>query len=445
MGTPKRRCKQGYLAGPSADLEANRPFQNFRYTYMDVSGKEAYLRVNGLPFFDDEGKFMGYRGTAIDETAEIVAQEKMEEARRRFINALDDAPVGIVLWDREDRFVRQNAQYKALRPEGSGFLFPGVTYEESIRTLAGMGEIEQAIGREEVWIVEHLKDHRVKPRDEEFRSRGKWYNLRDSLLPDGGTIVILSDITRQKELEADLRQAQKLETIGTLAGDIAHDLNNILTPMFGSIEFAMEGAPADGELRAELEVILKSAQRARDTVRQLLSFSRQEVQERQTVGMDALIGQALELFGTSKPGNIEIIRELDTACPPIHVNQNQLHQVILNLLLNAQYAMKDDGGKLSIHLDGCLLDEASAASHPGLAPGPHVCLSVSDTGTGMDAQTRERIFEPFFATEDVGEGTGLGLSTAHGIITAHGGIISVESEPGRGPSSRSSCRQWYKR
>ncbi|MDP6175633.1 MAG: ATP-binding protein [Rhodospirillales bacterium] len=319
-----------------------------------------------------------------------------------------------------------------MRPIGADLLRTGITYQEFIRQLAIRGDADSALRRGEAWVAERLDRHRGKSQDMEVQRGSEWYHVRESLLPDGGVIVVISDITRQKELEAELRQSQRLETIGTLAGGIAHDLNNILTPIFGSLEFALEDAAPDSQLETDLKTIRKAAGRTRDTVRQILTFSRREVHDREKARLDEVLGDAMELLDPSLLAGIETHLEIDPACPPVQVNATQLHQVILNLGVNAQHAMKQRGGRLEIKVEGreVLADEAQ--TQPNLEPGSYACLEIKDQGEGMEEETLERIFEPFFTTKDVGEGTGLGLSTAHGIMIAHGGAIMVESEPAKG-------------
>ena len=367
-----------------------------------------------------------------DETAAVEARAQAAEAQTRFLTAMDDAPVGIILWDAEDRFVMQNKRHREMRPIGADLLRTGITYQEFIRQLAIRGDADSALRRGEAWVAERLDRHRGKSQDMEVQRGSEWYHVRESLLPDGGVIVVISDITRQKELEAELRQSQRLETIGTLAGGIAHDLNNILTPIFGSLEFALEDAAPDSQLETDLKTIRKAAGRTRDTVRQILTFSRREVHDREKARLDEVLGDAMELLDPSLLVGIETHLEIDPACPPVQVNATQLHQVILNLGVNAQHAMKQRGGRLEIKVEGreVLADEAQ--TQPNLEPGSYACLEIKDQGEGMEEETLERIFEPFFTTKDVGEGTGLGLSTAHGIMIAHGGAIMVESEPAKG-------------
>ena len=250
----------------------------------------------------------------------------------------------------------------------------------------------------------------------------------------GGTATqgILRDITDRKRLEAQLRQAQKMEAIGTLAGGIAHDFNNILMAMLGYAEMAKIDLPEGTVARSDLEEVLKAGGRARDLVRQILAFSRQIDQERQPVQLHPVIKEALKLLRASLPATIEIQQNIDTDCGVVLADPTQIHQVLMNLCSNAHHAMRDKGGILEVELKSVDVDADFAVLIPNLREGPYVRLTVSDTGYGMDRATMERIFEPFFTTKAVGEGTGMGLATVHGIVTSHNGAITVYSEAGKG-------------
>jgi len=251
--------------------------------------------------------------------------------------------------------------------------------------------------------------------------------------------VALTDISERKEAEADirkyetqLRHAQKMESIGTLAGGIAHDFNNILGAILGNaalaLDFLGEGHPASPHLRE----VHKASVRARTLVRQILTFSRREPQELVTQSLRPIVEETHRLLRATLPAGVELDITLGPETPHVNADATQVQQVLMNLCTNAWHALKDGAGRIGIGLDAVTLDAAAGQRLGGVAGGPFVHLWVSDTGTGMDAATRERIFEPFFTTKPVGQGTGLGLSVAHGIVVAHHGAIVVDSEPGQG-------------
>jgi signal transduction histidine kinase len=236
---------------------------------------------------------------------------------------------------------------------------------------------------------------------------------------------------RQRTLEDRLRQAQKMETVGRLAGGVAHDFNNLLSVVLGYSELLRTEFPEGDPIRADLEEIHAAGIRARDLTRELLAFSRQQVLQPRVVDLDTivremekmlrrLIGEDVELAAPSTPGQGNVL-----------VDPGQIGQVIMNLAINARDAMPL-GGMLTIETGRVVLDQEYVAQHPGVAPGAHMMLAVSDTGHGMDAHTRAHLFEPFFTTKEMGKGTGLGLATVFGIVQQSGGTIWVYSEPGNG-------------
>ncbi|MBI5556529.1 MAG: transporter substrate-binding domain-containing protein [Deltaproteobacteria bacterium] len=238
------------------------------------------------------------------------------------------------------------------------------------------------------------------------------------------------------ELEERLRQAQKMESIGTLAGGIAHDFNNILTAIFGYAEMAIIDAENSNKLKADLDGILHGANRARDLVRQILTFSRKTAQELKPLRIQSVAKEVLKLLRSTIPSTIAINQHIDTDCEPVLADPTQIHQVMMNLCTNAYHAMRNFPGELSVSVLPVVLTPTELASRIPLAPGRYVKLEVSDTGSGMSRAVSERIFEPYFTTKEKSEGTGLGLAVVHGIIKSLQGHIEVESEPGKGTTFR---------
>jgi signal transduction histidine kinase/ActR/RegA family two-component response regulator len=236
----------------------------------------------------------------------------------------------------------------------------------------------------------------------------------------------------EEKLQAQLRHSQKMETIGTLAGGIAHDFNNVLTPILGYANMALQDTPPESRTHSDLQHVASAGKRAKDLVNQILTFSRRSEPERKPVKIDLIVSEALKLLRASLPTTIEFRQKIDADCGTVLADATQIHQVIMNLCTNAFHAMREGGGMLEVNLDVVEADGGMIRPHPNLSPGPYVRLSVSDSGHGMDPETRDRIFEPFFTTKGVGTATGLGLSVVHGIVLSHGGEITVYSEPGLG-------------
>jgi len=236
--------------------------------------------------------------------------------------------------------------------------------------------------------------------------------------------------------ERQLQQVLKIQAIGTLAGGIAHDFNNILFPILGYTELTMDEVPEGTVAHKNLQEILKAANRAKQLVQQILTFSRQSGQERKPIKVQYIIKEALELLRASIPASIEIIHNIDEHCSPVMGDATQIHQVIMNLCTNAYQAMQDKGGRLEVVLSEVDVGYEETIEKIGMQPGRHLQLLVKDEGCGMDAAVMERIFEPYYTTKEQGKGTGLGLSVIHGIVKNHRGDITVTSEPGKGATFR---------
>ncbi|MFH1152484.1 MAG: ATP-binding protein, partial [Pseudomonadota bacterium] len=239
---------------------------------------------------------------------------------------------------------------------------------------------------------------------------------------------------RRRELEARLQQAQKMESLGTLAGGIAHDFNNILSGVFGYAQLAHHSAEGNLKVQQYTDQIVVAGQRAAGLVKQILSFSRQNAPERTPSDISIIVKEAVKLLRASIPSTIEMRQNIKSNVGTVCADQTQVHQIVMNLCTNAFHALKKDGGWISVQLMPVTIGADDTADFQDMRPGDYLELSVSDNGCGMDNQTRSRIFEPYFTTKGVGEGTGLGLATVHGIVKNHEGHIKVVSELGVGTS-----------
>jgi PAS domain S-box-containing protein len=245
-------------------------------------------------------------------------------------------------------------------------------------------------------------------------------------------IGIVRDISKRKKLEEELRQAHKMEALGTLAGGIAHDFNNILGVIMGYAELAIYNASEKTKLENNLQGVLKGAGRAKELVKHILTFSRQSEQERKPIYIGPIVKEALKMLRASLPTTIEIHQQIEQNTGAVEADPTQVHQVMMNLCANASHAMSETGGILDIRLESAEIDTNPNIEYPEMGSGHCLKLTISDTGHGIKPKVMERIFEPYFTTKQRGEGTGLGLSVVHGIIKSHGGTIKVSSEPGNG-------------
>ncbi|MFA7061983.1 MAG: ATP-binding protein [Pedobacter sp.] len=246
-------------------------------------------------------------------------------------------------------------------------------------------------------------------------------------------VALIRDVSYEMQLESQLRRAQRMEAIGTLAGGIAHDFNNTLASIITCTEMALEESPEGSTLRELLDVVLKSGLRGRNLVKQILTFSRQGEQERQEVRVDLVVSECLKFLRATLMPTIEIMLHIDKKLGLAFADPTQIQQIVMNLCTNAVHAMRGQTcGEMVIWLDNVDIDRFAVTNFGNLSPGPYLCLTVRDNGHGMDEKTIDRIFDPFFSTKGQSEGTGLGLSVIHGIVSNHGGAITVESKPDQG-------------
>jgi PAS domain S-box-containing protein len=363
-------------------------------------------------------------------------EKQLQDSQALFNSFMGHLPALAFIKDREGRYLYLNEACQAMFNEEPAQrigktdeqLWPEAVAAE-MRASDGMvlksGQVQNAIER--VQMGDETLYHQVT----------KFPIYKDGApVMLGGIAFDITDRVRAEDertsLQAQLIQAQKMEAIGTLAGGIAHDFNNILSAVMGHVEIAQLDLASDHPIHQHLSQVLKATHRAKDLVRQILTFSRKSEVNKKPLRLTSVIQEALKLLRASLPATIEIQTDLTTDQDIILADQTQIHQVIMNLCANSAFAMAENGGVLEIGLIPMDLNAKTVRKHFNLAPGRYIALKVSDTGTGMTANVRERIFDPFFTTKDLGQGTGMGLAVVHGIVKNHGGGIAVESEPGKG-------------
>ncbi len=377
---------------------------------------------------DTGGAVVGMHGVSLDITERKQVEEALRESESKFRNLFDLSPQAIALSEiKTGKLVDVNNKFceltKYAKEEILGLNATEIGfYHEADRSkflnnLQSSGEVnglEMDFKAKDNSVLNALMFARI--------------------IQIAGVSFILSifhDVTEQKRLEIQLQQAHKMESIGTLAGGIAHDFNNILGIIIGNAELALEDIPEENPAHFNLKEIRTASSRAKDVVRQLLSFARKTKLKKKPANIAPIIQESLRLVRSSIPTSIEIRQNITKDVDTILADPTQLNQILINLCTNAGHAMPDEG-IIEITLNNVELNENSAAQYPDLHPGRYVNLTVTDTGHGILQENIDRIFDPYFTTKDVGKGAGMGLAVVHGIIKEHKGFITVESKLGKG-------------
>ncbi|HEX2855061.1 MAG TPA: PAS domain S-box protein [Opitutaceae bacterium] len=394
------------------------------YRVVRPDGSFSWILDSGTLIRDREGKIYRLSGIAKDITSRRLAEEQLREQAA----LLDKARDAIIATDLNHRVSYWNASAEHIYGWPAIEVFGRNLSELDLGYLPARFEAARA---QVLSSGEWRGDFSLRSKQgATLQVESTWSLVRDSEGHPRSILMIDTDVTEKKKLESQLLRADRMDSIGMLAGGVAHDLNNVLAPILMAADLLRLGSrdPADGRL---LENIERSALHGTALVRQLLTFARGGEGERAEVKLGPLVEDVQKLLRQSLPRNIELRIDCAGVNRSIHADATQIKQVILNLALNARDAMPQ-GGRLEIGAADAMVDEASARLHPGAEPGPHVCVAVRDTGTGMPPALLAKIFDPFFTTKGIGKGTGLGLSTVLGIVKGHGGFLKVESEMGRG-------------
>jgi two-component system, cell cycle sensor histidine kinase and response regulator CckA len=415
------------------ELRAGRPRLRRQMEHRRKDGQPIHLSVNAVPVLDEYGNVVGATGTAADISDRIAAEERLRAAHARFESLVAGMPLGYIVWSTDFRVLEWNPAASAIfgyspeealgRPaielivpeEGRG------AYEQMCRALLN-GETSAAA----VFVNRKHNGEKI---------RCEWYN---TVLPDlgngvRGVATLVRDVSERERLEAQLRQSQKLESLGVLAGGVAHDFNNLLVGIMGNASLAMEQLPANAPVQRLLEKVVNASRRATDLTQRMLAYAGRATCDVQIMDLNALVREMADFATAGLPKNVTLHMHPQPGLPLIKADSGQVQQVIMNLLINAAEAIGEGGGSVTVSTWTEELDAdritTEFAEHR-LTPGRYVGLEVRDTGCGMAPDILGRIFDPFFTTKFAGRG--LGLSAILGIVRAHHGAVTVMSEVGVG-------------
>jgi len=401
-------------------------------------GREIPIDDSAAPIRDDKGNVTG----VVLVFRDITERKRMEEALRESERRFKDISFSMADWiwevDKNGKYTFASGKAKQVLGYAPKEIIGKTPFELMPEDEAKkVGRIFKKISLEKKPIVD-LENWNLTKQGEKICLLTNGLPILDeksNLLGYRGVDTDITDRKRAEEekakLENQLRQAQKMEAVGTLAGGIAHDFNNLLGGILGYSSLLLSKLAPDDPHRKYVELIERASNRAAELTNRLLGFARQGKYEDKPVDINYLIGGVVELISASVDKRIEIKAELCEDNPLTKGDQNQLEQVLMNLCVNARDAMPN-GGQLSINSRQVHLDEGFASKHLGATPGDYLCITVSDTGMGMDKRTKTKIFDPFFTTKEQGRGTGLGLAMVYGIVKNHNGYLSVYSEAGKG-------------
>ncbi len=447
-----------YLKRPMIveDVEADPLWANYR----NLGTKYGFRACWSNPILDSHGLVLGafaiYRDRVCGPTKEemhliesmtslaalAIEKDRGEIKLRKLSSAIDQNSAAVIIADSKGLIEYVNSGFTTI----TGYQ-PHEVIGKSPRILrsefdsdATYDEIRRTILAGEQWrgLLRNKKKN-----GELYWEDGTISGVVDEIGRVSHLVSVREDVSKHKalqaekdELERSLRRAQKLETIGTLAGGIAHDFNNILTPIMGSAELAKRRIEPNNPALDDLDRILRASHRAKELVSRILLFCSQAERERSPGKIQLIAEEALHLLRPTTHATISIEENFDSTCAWILLDETQIHEVVVNLCTNAFQAMEGIGGSLTVAVQQLTVGEELIQTHPQLQRGEHVCLSVRDTGCGMDAETMDRAFEPFFTTRITAGGSGMGLSVVHGIARSHGGEVVVQSVPGEGSEFR---------
>jgi len=413
----------------------NTPVSDYEYRMLNKSGNWMILEKNAKPFYNNHGKFDGFRGNDRDITMHYHQKEVLQESEEKFKSIVENTHTGIILLDDNFHFIYVN-------PEGEKL--SGYSAEELLnKDFRELVDIEKGISLSNMYKQRQEGESLPTSYETEFIHKDGTIKPIQVFMqiinkPDHTPITIaqIIDLSEQKHLEEQLIQSQKMEAIGTLAGGIAHDFNNLLTVIKGYSDVLLMRLKQDDPKRKHIEIILSASKKAESLTKQILAFSRKQLYQPQKIDINHHLAALIKMTSRIIGEDIEIEMIFGKDLSIIKADPGQIEQVVINLLVNARDAINQNKNikkkKITIKTQYLYLDETFVEKHVGAHIGEHIEISVLDTGIGMSHEVQGKIFEPFFTTKDREKSTGLGLATVYGIVTQNEGFIIIDSQPGSG-------------
>jgi PAS domain S-box-containing protein len=419
VGRPRlERLRQVIETARPVEFEDERAGMQFRHSFYPALDREG--RVTFVVSFS--------RDITERKKMEAFRQALLEQDRLRLGAAVEQASDAVVMFDLDGTIRYVNAAFESINqlPREQAV---GRSYFNLFAGDPAAPAFRQAVAAGQAWhgpVTRPIPDGRTIDLDVMYSP------AKDPAGTVIGGLATETDVTQKNALQQQVRQAQKMEALGTLAGGITHDFNNILGTIIINTELALLDIAPNDPARRPLPIVLQAANRGKELVKQIITFSRQREWERKPLAIAPIIKEGMGLLRSTLPKDITVHEAIDDASGVALADPSHIHQILVNLCQNAALAMRDHGGDLEVTLKPVEVDEAMTVRHPDLEPGPYMLLTVADTGCGMTDEIVDRIFEPFFTTREQGQGSGLGLAVVLGIVKSYRGAILVRSKPGQG-------------
>ncbi|NQT24255.1 PAS domain S-box protein [candidate division KSB1 bacterium] len=408
----------------------NKDNQSSNRILISKTGEEIFVDVSCSPILTGHQESNGVVFTFRDMTRRRQMESALRQSEEKFRSLVENSQTGILIIDKSFQVLYSNEEVSRI----FGYTREDIINHDFRDFLKGSSKaelVDRHLRRQKGESIPTRYTMEMISKNGEMKKVEVTSSIIEDKFGNAQTVVQILDITQRIQLEEQLRQAQKMKAIGTLAGGIAHDFNNILTAIRGCTDMALKEVSESHAVHAELIEVQTSAERAADLTRQLLAFSRNQPLQYKYINLNKIIESLLKMLHRLIGEDIGVSTSLEENIWIVKADQGSIEEVLMNLGVNAQDAMPK-GGKLHISTRNITLDETYCENMPEARPGHYVCLSIADTGLGMNKETVRRIFEPFFSTKGTGKGTGLGLSVVYGIIKQHEGWINVYSEPSKG-------------